>query len=352
MSAWVTQKFVQSLFKSYSKARGKVEKAGQKIRFSFNTFFETFYARDGQQRRALWDMMSYSVWIDFAQSRKGGEYTESEAKEMWQRWLVDASVPRDWDGPRGQLQLKIRVGTRIEAYQDVGREKGIHRSEKLSKNPLWASLGREVPERCWQHWHGETRLPQLEAMKQQADKAFASSGANPFSEEGICAPDVQGMVEASDAKNRQVGPLQEAGDEEESSDREEGEKGDDEDSGASAPEGQPAEAEESDSKPRAKPGKKPTAWIDMEKHVNKAHRTFFQQYEAQRNVMQDTLAQVQELMADFRKVPSEAAQFGTELELVQKRAVWLEARKHDHVVLSRPMSQPCKSYLVLEGLAK
>ena len=50
-----------------------------------------------------------------------------------QAWLDDAKHPRDWNGPRGQIQLKVYVRTSLEEYEDLQRGRRLKRTERMGK---------------------------------------------------------------------------------------------------------------------------------------------------------------------------------------------------------------------------
>eukprot|EP00971_Amphidinium_carterae_P322689 6413587-Amphidinium_carterae.1 len=81
-------------------------------------------------------MMTRAVYLEHAQSSKGGSYTRKEAEDQWTKWLEDPKVPKDYEGPRGEVQMKVFLKTSIEEYDDIAHERGLKRGQTLNKGMI------------------------------------------------------------------------------------------------------------------------------------------------------------------------------------------------------------------------
>ena len=306
------ERFMRNLVKAYDKARKGQKKTGQRIKFSVAEFYENYTATDGSRRQVQSDYMTQKVWMKHAQSIEGGEYTESEAADLWQKWLADPKVCRDYDGPRGQVQLEIRLKTSSIKFEEVARERGLRRTEKLGRNASDKALAEKY--QCVVGESGQQDhdfLNWQEAREQMARGMNNSIAGSAFNDEGLMAPLVLELADAVENRTKKPRALQEPGDNDHSgSTSEEGADDEGDSTGAGGV-------------PRDSPlGKK---WVDMERTWNKAERTFDQQCRTIQGSLEKIQKEVQTIILEVQRIPSEARQLSTELALVVRRQKWLEA---------------------------
>ena len=115
----------------------------------------------------------------------------------WLSWLQDDAVPRDTEGPRGYLRLQVGIKEKASDYSDLSKARSLTREERMSKNAtdeqLRAKMSQVVgnagaPEHDFADWCG---------LKRKARAAFVVGGADAFEEDGIMAPDLVDLVEAT-----------------------------------------------------------------------------------------------------------------------------------------------------------
>eukprot|EP00439_Symbiodinium_sp_Y106_P021790 s7745_g2.t1 len=129
-----------ALMKAYSKERKQTLKSGEKVRFSIAQFKLTYKSSTGIRSAAEGEMMWQGEWFEEAKKAKHGYLSQTEADEMWQKWLSTPTHPRDNHGPRNRLRLWVKVRDVLSYFDEVGRHKELSKEEKLGKNPSQATV--------------------------------------------------------------------------------------------------------------------------------------------------------------------------------------------------------------------
>ena len=314
--SWMRRWGIKSLFRICQRPttrRNQQRKAGAKVRFSMNEFCEKYYAQDGFRKRIISDMLTRKAFIKLKTSVEGGEWTPDEAGVLWDKWAADPSHPRDYDD-RGQLQLKAKIKTRLEDFEEVGREKALERTERLGKKVGDKALTERF--KCVVGQSGMEHNDFLEwgALRKELGTSMASLGSDgACDDEGLMAPQVMELVQGAESRANKPKALRTA--EESESDEASGE-----DKG---------ETKDDKEKPKGKDGKA-KRWIDLERSINKAERDMQKQIRSLRTGLEKTHKEMTDLLGDLRACPSEKGQFVTEMALVDRRLQWLDVRLERH----------------------
>ena len=96
------------------------KRAGRKMKFSCGSTIAALESRSGvriESSAPMWWKGRYAEW---AKSAAGGFLLDEEVETNWNKWPNTPGHPRDWDGPRGFIQLAIPgVNKTVTDYQDL-----------------------------------------------------------------------------------------------------------------------------------------------------------------------------------------------------------------------------------------
>ena len=80
-------------------------------------------------------MMWQGAYFEWAKTAAAGYLTQPEMEANWKMWDENPEHPRDWDGPRGFMQLAIPGHTKeLMAWNRLEHAKSIQQEQKLNKN--------------------------------------------------------------------------------------------------------------------------------------------------------------------------------------------------------------------------
>ena len=193
---------------------------------------ERIKSESGQQVLGKNKMMWQGAYYEYAQSAKGGFLTAEEYQGNWLRWSNNPKHPRDWDGPRGYVQLLIpKTGKSVIDYNSVGTERSIDSHQKLAKGISEEQLLGKIKQLASGHdIEGISLLAgRMLASLGGVHSTSASSGngdgnestAGAFSGVGLAAPAMQELLQQGGA----VGGVAQEDEQEEEEEEEKGADG-------------------------------------------------------------------------------------------------------------------------------
>ena len=127
-----------AILKQYAKDRDRAKKAALRLKFSIQTFVVEYRSRVGQYVAEEGEFMWEGEFYEFAKTAKMGFRTRAESEKMWQEFLDDASLPKDFAGPRGYRRVWIKTRDVLHRYADTSQDKLLRKEERLGKNPKQA----------------------------------------------------------------------------------------------------------------------------------------------------------------------------------------------------------------------
>ena len=134
-----------ALMKAFIKERETSKKTGAKIKFSFQTFKTTYESQQGVRGEAEGEMMWEGEYLEWAtKTAKGGYLSSQEAKNNWDQWMADKSVPRDTNGPRNYERLYVKVRDKVIDFQELSHKRGLSKEEKMNKNAPQAAIDAQM----------------------------------------------------------------------------------------------------------------------------------------------------------------------------------------------------------------
>ena len=295
-----------ALMKAFIKERETSKKTGAKIQFSFQTFKTTYESQQGVRGEAEGEMMWEGEYLEWAtKTAKGGYLSSQEAKNNWDQWMADKSVPRDTNGPRNYERLYVKVRDKVIDFQELSHKRGLSKEEKMNKNAPQAAIDARMKMVMGDDAVQKQEFGDFEALKEKGKHAFIGQGA--LSAEGVLAPDVDGMLATIQAKTKKRLATEEEDGSQCSKDEEKGEEDSDDGPG-----------------PEETPEKR-KGWFDVETKTRRAQRSFQQQAASLEKDMAALDKDMTAAVADFRSKPGEAQLYDQEMQLVLRRQEWLQA---------------------------
>ena len=93
-------------------------------------YIERVKAATGMVRDRCGEMQWEKLYLEFAQTTRGGKLREEEASAKWLEWkdkvaLKDPSVLYDYDGPNGQLRIWVHTGDTLNFRSSYMQEKEV-----------------------------------------------------------------------------------------------------------------------------------------------------------------------------------------------------------------------------------
>ena len=221
---------VLGLRKPFDQEAKEAAKESKKVNFNVRYHRERLKAESGSSAKGKRRMMWEGAYKDWAKSARGGYLTDSEIAQNWQRWKEDPKHPRDWEGPRGYLQLLIpNYSKSMEDFNTVSFERTVDAEQKLSKTITEEQLQAKI--RGLSSGHdtassalNRTRERMFDSMGSVGGQLDGSAGGM-FAGLGLAGSSVQDLLTGDSQRSKpRVGP---GDDEQDGDDNEEGDGKDD-----------------------------------------------------------------------------------------------------------------------------
>jgi hypothetical protein len=289
-----------ALNRAFAKARAKAKRDAGRVKFSFIAFKEQWQSTDGVRHQAVGEMMWEGEWLEWAKGVKAGHLSQTEAQAQWDSWKNDESVPRDYNGPRGYLRLRIVIADQIIGFSEVAKQKTLERQQKVNKNAtadqLKSILGQqvlshhEVEAHKFQDWGDLKNLASRSLAGSTAGIGAIASGTSALDDEdalGLLGADLDSLLGNARSKANKTGKNSDSENDDEVAD------------GGSE-------------------GTEAMAWVDDVAN-NKAEREWVRHAAVIRGNLLKVENKMKACLADFQAQPTRAAMFTDELLTVQRR---------------------------------
>ena len=193
--------------KRYVAARAIAGKEGKKLVFNAKVIIEEVKATTGKRFEREAPMMWEGQYKEWAGSAAGGFLTPDEAQAQWDAWDKNEFHCRDWDGPRGYMQLAVTgYAKRVVEFDEVAKSKSYKGEQKLGKNLTEEQLARKVSTIGNFQEDG-----QFDEMRQRMSARIGSSGkasssgdpaVGVFAQGGLQVPALRDLMKKRSAGSR------------------------------------------------------------------------------------------------------------------------------------------------------
>lgn len=142
-------------------------------------YIERVKAATGMVRDRCGEMQWEKLYLEFAQTTRGGKLREEEASAKWLEWkdkvaLKDPSVLFDYEGPNGQLRIWVHTGDTLNFRSSYMQEKEVEMEGSSKKRATQEDVDKLTKEVC--RGHGQVDFGNVaQALTVSGHDAFSKS---------------------------------------------------------------------------------------------------------------------------------------------------------------------------------
>ena len=188
------EKKCRALLSDYKKATKEFEAGTAKKRWALMTYVESFSASSSTDITDHGEMMHEKVYLEFAQTARGGKLSEEQAKQQWDKWVADPDATGllyDHNGPKNSTQFRVRICTFVDFRNEMKTQKEVQLHGKATKRPNAENVDDELKVLTLQHGKaGKTEFN----LKDRASSILANaSNGQAFDAHSMLIPDVTAL---------------------------------------------------------------------------------------------------------------------------------------------------------------
>ena len=188
------EKKCRALLSDYKKATKEFEAGTAKKRWALMTYVESFSASSSTDITDHGEMMHEKVYLEFAQTARGGKLSEEQAKQQWDKWVADLDATGllyDHNGPKNSTQFRVRICTFVDFRNEMKTQKEVQLHGKATKRPNAENVDDELKVLTLQHGKaGKTEFN----LKDRASSILANaSNGQAFDAHSMLIPDVTAL---------------------------------------------------------------------------------------------------------------------------------------------------------------
>lgn len=148
-------------------------------------YMERVTAASGLVRDSVGEMMWEKLYIEFAQTTRGGRLREEDAQLQWKEWEEavlrrDGTVNHDHNGPNGKLRVWVHTKDTLTFRNSYMHEKGVDCVGKEIKKGTDADVDKLRPEILKNHGKNMSFDEIGAALCKNGDEAFKSTDGSGF----------------------------------------------------------------------------------------------------------------------------------------------------------------------------
>ena len=151
--------------------------------WSLMKYIERVTAASGLVRDCEGEMMWEKLYMEFAQTTRGGKMTEEAAQSQWNDWAAAVKTPKpqasgvmfDYEGPQGRLRIWVKTADKLIYRSQYMKEKEIYCEGETTKKATDEDVDKLRPELLRNHGANMDFDHIAPVLAQSGKDAFASN---------------------------------------------------------------------------------------------------------------------------------------------------------------------------------